>query len=375
MYIKELIVKNFRNYSFLELSFSPGINCIVGNNGVGKTNILEAISVVSNIRSFRNNHDAEIIKWNEEGYYCSSLVQREGEEQRFEIGCSLRDDTVVRKLKIDGVEIKSADAYYGKILSVILSPIDIHIVHGSPDIRRRFIDSVISKIDARYFKTLSEFRTILASRNRILKNIKIRASNAKELDVWDVLFSEKSVEIVAARGKFVTSFNEIFRDIYARISNEQPPSLSYRASISSDDHSAVQRMLEEHRLRDIAAGSSGMGPQRDDVVIQGEAGMRFTSYASQGQKRTAAVALKVSECLFLERNKGERAIVLVDDIFSELDAQRRLRTVDILQRGNQIIVTMVHCEDDALTQSSPSKMFHIDAPGVVKEIIESQRLG
>jgi len=374
MYIKELIVKNFRNYSFLELSFSPGINCIVGNNGVGKTNILEAISIVSNIRSFRNNHDAEIIKWNEEGYYCSSVVQREGEEeQRFEIGCSLRDDAVVRKLKIDGVEIKNVDGYYGKILSVILSPIDIQIVHGSPDIRRRFIDSVIAKIDARYFKTLSEFRTILASRNRILKNIKIRASHAKELDVWDILFSKKSVEIVAARGTFVTSFNEIFHDIYAQISNEAPPSLSYRASIKSDDPSDVQRMLEEHRSRDIAAGSSGIGPQRDDVVIQGDAGMRFTSYASQGQKRTAAVALKVSECMFLEQNKGERAIVLVDDIFSELDAQRRARIVDILRSGNQIIVTMVHCDDDALTQSSPSKVFYINAPGVVKEIIGLQR--
>jgi len=280
MYIKWLVVKNFRNYSLLELSFSPGINCIVGNNGVGKTNILEAISVVSNIRSFRNNHDAEIIKWNEDGYYCSSVVQREGEEeQRFEIGCSLRDEAVVRKLKIDGAEIKSADAYYGKILSVILSPIDIHIVHGQPDVRRRFIDSVISKIDARYFKTLSEFRTILASRNRILKNIKIRASHAKELDVWDVLFSKKSVEIITARGTFVTSFNEIFRDIYARISNELPPSLCYRPSISSVDPSEVQRMLEEHRSRDIAAGSSGIGPQRDDVFIQSGAGMRFTSYA------------------------------------------------------------------------------------------------
>src|SRR5208337_4738022 len=160
MFIEELTIKNFRNYGNLQISFSPGINFIIGNNGVGKSNILEAISIVSNIKSFRNINDSEIIKWNEDSYYCSLAVGNH-DDSLYEIGCALKSDTVQKRLKIDGKEIKSAAEYYGRLLSVILSPIDINIINGTPDFRRRFFDSVISKIDMTYFEALGEFRKVL----------------------------------------------------------------------------------------------------------------------------------------------------------------------------------------------------------------------
>ena len=156
MYVKELTAKNFRSYEDLTLEFSPGINFIIGENGTGKTNILEAISVASNIKSFRNIADSEIIQWGKDSYYCS-IQSEEGEYRKFEIGCVLQSDKIKKKVKINGKEVSRSSKYFGKFLTVIFSPIDINIINGAPDLRRRFFDSVISKIDYDYIIAKQNF--------------------------------------------------------------------------------------------------------------------------------------------------------------------------------------------------------------------------
>jgi DNA replication and repair protein RecF len=370
MYIQELTVKNFRNYSNLRITFSPEINFIIGDNGVGKTNILEAISVASNIKTFRNIHDSEIIRWNENSYYCS-VNAGDNDDRVFEVGCSVVSDKIKKRLKIDGQEIKSAGEYYGRLLTVILSPIDINIINGTPDFRRRFFDSVISKLDTSYFETLNEFKKILASRNTLLKKLKNDSHDLHQLDVWDTLFSDKASFIITKRYAFMEKFNGVFRDIYSRIAaDDEPPHIDYCCTTGMDDSTAIHDRLIKMRNRDLALGSTGIGPQRDDFILENNAGNRFTNYASQGQRRTAAVTLKVAECVIIEEEKGKKSIILVDDIFSELDEKRRSTLIDILRRGNQILFTMVHFDPVKLNKFGHYKGFIVEPQAVVRELSE-----
>lgn len=370
MFIQELTLRNFRNYDSLTISFSPEINFIIGDNGVGKTNILEAISVASNIKSFRNIHDSEIIRWNESSYYCSVRVG-DNEDRFFEVGCSLQSEKIKKRLKIDGQEIRSAGEYYGRLLAVVLSPGDINIINGTPDFRRRFFDSVISKIDTSYFITLNEFKKILASRNSLLKRIKSDGKELHQLDVWDTLFSEKAGFITRRRVAFIDTFNRIFRDTYASIApDDEPPSITYTSTADMDDENGIHERLLKMRNRDLVLGATGIGPQRDDYILQNDAGNRFTNYASQGQRRTAAVTLKMAECAVIEEEKGKKSIILVDDIFSELDEKRRSTMIDILRRGNQILFTMVHYNPQKLNKFGDFKGYVVEPPASVRELSE-----
>ncbi|TFH41895.1 MAG: DNA replication/repair protein RecF [Chrysiogenales bacterium] len=368
MHIKDLTARNFRNYSELHITFSPEINFIIGRNGVGKTNILEAISIASNIKTFRNIHDSEIIKWKEDAYYCS-VTMGGGYDSLFEVGCIHVPNSVKKKLKIDGKEIKSASEYYGRLLTVILSPNDINIINGNPDTRRRFFDGAISKIDTSYFKILGDFKKILASRNSLLKHSRNSVHEKQQLDVWDIIFSEKASHLMKRRREFSENFTSIFQKHYADIAeDDEVPFIRYKGSCESENSDDIFKQLVKNRERDHIIRSTIIGPQRDDYIIENKDSVRFVNYASQGQRRTAAVTLKVSECVMIEEHTNKRAVILVDDIFSELDEKRRLKIIDILRRGNQIIFTMVHYEPEKLFRFGNYKGLVVNGNGAVTEI-------
>ncbi len=369
MYIQDITLKNFRNYSELHLSFSPEINFIIGKNGVGKTNILEAIAIASNIKTFRNIHDSEIIRWDENAYYCS-ITTGSSDDHRFEVGCMRLQNSVKKKLKIDGKEIASAAEYYGRLLTVILSPDDITVINGAPDIRRRFFDGAISKIDGDYFRVLGDFKRVLASRNRLLKNLKNSARDNHQLDTWDQLFSEKASVLVTRRRSFTEYYNNIFQKQYSDIAGNDPvPCIRYHGSCESGEQDCIYRNLLRVRERDKILGVTTIGPQRDDYIIENEAGVKFINYASQGQRRTAAVAIKVAECLMIEKEKGKKAVILVDDIFSEFDGTRKTNVIDLLTRGNQIIFTMVHYDPESLSHFGHHKGILVSGNGEVTELM------
>jgi DNA replication and repair protein RecF len=363
MYVDNLTLKNFRNYNDLTITFSPDVNFITGNNGIGKSNILEAISVLSNLKSFRNVQDSEIIQWGSGSYYCSCLL-KESKNVKFEIGYIADGHRIKKKVKIDNNEIKNASDYYGNILTVIFSPIDIDIINGGPDLRRRFIDSVISKVDSGYFKTLTDFRKVLYSRNRLLKRIGKKEDDPKELEVWDQLFAQHASIIVGVRNKFVENLKTYFHSAYSNIAEEnEAPSLVYCPSLEDFDTGAILNTLNKMRKRDFLLGSTGIGPQRDDYKLVNTRGKNFLNYASQGQKRTAAIALKISESEIIESISGEKSIILVDDIFSELDDIRRKNLFYFLRRENQVIFTMVHSNSVDLGEFRDYKHFSIESEG------------
>ena len=368
MIAQDLTLKNFRNYEDIKLQFSPEINFITGDNGVGKSNILEAISILANLKSFRNIHDSELVRWGETSYFCS-LEALKCNGNKFEVGYISDDQRIKKKVKVDETEIKSASDYYGRLKIVVFSPIDIDIIHGAPDLRRRFFDSVISKVNNEYFKTLNEFRRILYARNKLLKRLKENSQNFKELEVWDQLFSEKASIILKERRKFVEGFNGFFNASYSHISDEnRSPDLVYKPSLENNDSSYIMNKLKSMRRRDILFGSTGVGPQRDAYRIVNEKMNSFTNYASQGQKRTAAISLKIAESEMIESVSKDQSIILVDDIFSELDLNRRKNMIDFLSKGNQVIFTMVNSETMEITSFSEYKHFIIEPAGRVQEV-------
>jgi DNA replication and repair protein RecF len=369
MYIKELALRNFRNYNNILIEFSPGVNFIAGPNAAGKTNILESISIISNLRSFRNVPDSEIIKWGEDTYFGSSTLE-DSPFTKFEIGCSLLSDKIQKKAKIDGLVKKRISDYYGKFLTVIFSPEDIALAGGPPEIRRKFFDAVISKVDIEYLNNLSEFKRILASRNKLLRDIREKKKNkSSELDVWDNMFAQRASFILKKRIEFLKMFNETFKKSGMQISeNEESPYIEYNPTFSSNETNIILEELLMRRNKDIIIASTGSGPHRDDYAILFKDNKIFKNCASQGQKRTAAVSLKIAECEFLEQETQQKPVILIDDIFGELDEKRRNKMMDIIKSRNQIIITAVNPD---LLQMDADASFNIQkffvSPGGVVE--------
>lgn len=344
MYVSKLELKNFRNYESAVIEFSPGINFITGENGSGKTNILEAVSVLSGIKSFRGTPDFNMVRWKNSGYYISAHVE-ENDSCKFEIGFSCGKEKSRKKVRIDDNEIKKVSDYYGKLLSVVISPGDINLINDGPEIRRNYFDSVISKLSIEYFNTLLSMRRIISSRNAVLRGLKERRiTDTGELEPWDQLFCEKASVIINKRRDFITEYGKIFKKNYMSVSGKDDcPDLVYMNSSGVFDAGDLSKKLKDRRIRDIMSGSCSLGPQRDDFILT-DGSVKFVNYGSQGQKRTAAVAMKLSESEIIRQFSGRKAVILVDDIFSELDSGRRERLISRISTGSQVIFTMVNIE-------------------------------
>ena len=308
--------------------------------------------------------------WSTDNYHCS--IKAKGyTHSTFEVGCGIYTGRLKKKVKLDGREIEKLSDYYGKLLTVVFSPVDINIINGSPDLRRKFIDSVISKTDPRYLDSLNEFKKILASRNKILRLLKEKKiSDTLQLDAFDRLFAEKASFIIKKREYFINEFKDLFAESYKEIAvDDIIPGIFYSSSVKSKEENDIFDLLKSNRIKDIYSGSSSIGPQRDEIKLQNEQNIRFTSYASQGQRRTAAISLKASESIYLERQLGQKAVILVDDIFSELDEKRRANMVKILGKGNQVIFTMVTIDSIDLSGFKNVQKFIIEKDTQVRELV------
>jgi len=304
MYIRQLIAKNFRNYQRLVIDFHPGINIIYGPNAAGKTNIIEAISILSNIKSFRGIHDSAIIKWGEQSYYCCSTIEK-NETSKFEIGFSLIHNKQKKRAKIDDRIINKMSEYYGKLITVIFSTEDINIIHGPPETRRKFFDGMISKIDQDYLNNLYKFKKINSMRNKILKVLKEKSiEKLKQLDVLDEMFAIKASFLLKKRKEFINNYNPIFGETYHRLfKNCDSLNLKYKTTLDNTESTNIIKNLKYLRKKDILKGFSSVGPHIDDYIIENDKGYSFNNYASQGQKRIASISLKVAECNFIEIKK------------------------------------------------------------------------
>jgi len=318
MNIKKLYLENFRSYTKKTFEFSSGVTLVVGANTAGKSNLLEAVFLLAFGKSPRAELDREMVRGEEKLGFVRASVS-DGEDCDLEVVLT----PTGKRFRVNGVGRRLLD-FSQHFHVVLFSPEDLNLVTGSPDLRRRFLDFALGSVDHQYSRASTEFDQVRRNRNRLLEKISHGEAGEGELGFWDAKFLETGVLMQDKRREF---FDEINRDLA-----KEDLGLSYLLSGLT-----VER-LQELRPREIAAETSLIGPHRDDFSFS--AGERdLASYGSRGEQRRAVLALKEAELGFVGRKIGSRPVLLLDDIFSELDEQNRARVFDLIGEGQTIITT------------------------------------
>ncbi len=350
MYLKHLSLQNFRNYVRLEMDFGAGVTVLQGENAQGKTNLLEAISYLSTTRSIRAGTEKELINWlvlSEPMPFARAVgtIQADGQEKEVSITLLLSNgnQNVRKQVRLNGVPRRAMDVV-GTIATVLFLPQDINLVRGAPSERRRFLDVAICQIDHLYCRALSRYNKVMAQRNALLRAIREGESHQDELFPWDEWLVEHGSTILERRERFIRSLAPIARAMHFALSaGDELLTLEYMPGIDRWDESGgaestFRALLEENRGREIAAGMSLFGPHRDDFRFL-VSGRDLRTYGSRGQQRTAALALRLSQVEVMTDELDTAPLLLLDDVMSELDADRRGAVLDVLESVQQAIVT------------------------------------
>ncbi|MGP1406991.1 DNA replication/repair protein RecF [Selenomonas sp.] len=370
MKAKSLQLKNFRNYSELELSLSPNINVLLGENAQGKTNIAEALYYAAMGRSHRTTTDSDLIAWDASEARLHLLFERLDVDNTLEFQFQRGKRRIMRK---NGEIIKTKELF-GTFNAVLFSPEDLFLIKGAPSERRRFLDSELSQASPAYGHELMQYARILMQRNNLLKKIKERRAKKDMLLLWDGQLAESAARIVEKRFLAVKKLNMLANLMQRRISaGKENLSLSYELYGCAEEPPCVtsglipwyNKKLEESRELDILRGSTSVGPQRDDILLKVN-GINLRSFGSQGQQRTGVLALKLSELEFLRSETGEYPILLLDDVMSELDRTRRERLMEFISKER--IQTLITATDEAyLPMKITGNIFYIVSGKVSKK--------
>jgi DNA replication and repair protein RecF len=338
MFLQELLIQNFRNYKEISFRFDSKLIFIIGDNGSGKTNIIEAINHFSTFKSFRDNSDEELVNWQTDFFYLKSKLIKEAEEYSFEIGFS-KSINKKRKIKVNNNVIQKKQDILGEFKVVVFSPSDLKIIEGGSINRRKFIDTTISLIDRSYYISILEYNKILKQRNSLLKKKDIHLI---ELDPWDQLLYSRAKEIYEKRKIYIEKLNHFFETDIRKISEQRDLfEIKYKPNISNYDLFLVA--LKERFKRDRILGYTSVGIHRDELFI-GNEGKDIMEFASQGQKRSTVISLKTSMFYLIKELTNESPILLIDDVIRELDIKRREQFVDLLKVSEQTFFTTTDLE-------------------------------
>ena len=325
MLIEELKLKNFRNYSELTLHPHPGVNLFFGRNGSGKTNLLEAIHYCSLGRSHRITNDANAVK-NGETFALSSVTIQNTLGKR-KIAVRFHPDEAQKKsILMDGKKIAKFSDMMGCLRCVIFSPEDLGLIKEGPSVRRRYLDMMISQINRGYFIALQQYRACMDQRNALIRNLKANPySDTSMLTAFEETMAAPAAVIIRERRRIVSLLSDIATETYQRVSDtDEQFRLSYHSSVKEDDQieEVLCRLFRENREDDIRMGFTSVGPHRDDLGLTLNKN-QMKQFASQGQIRTAALSMKLSQMKILRDLSGDEPILLLDDVMSELDRKRR----------------------------------------------------
>ena len=333
MKIKSLKLKDFRNYTDLDIDFGDQTNIIYGDNAQGKTNILEALYVSGTTRSHKGARDREMIRFDSDDAHISTIVERQEKEYRIDIHLKKSGS---KGIAINQVPIKKASDLFGILNIVFFSPEDLNIIKEGPSERRRFMDSELCQLDRIYLHHLGEYQKVLNQRNKLLKDIYYNPSLRDTLSVWDEKLIECGKEIIRRRKRFIDDIRPIVSDIHRDLSGgKEELMIAYEPN--TDDAFMADELIRA-REHDLRMCQTSVGPHRDDIDFRiGPADVR--KYGSQGQQRTTALSLKLSEIRLTEQEIGENPVLLLDDVMSELDAGRQ----NYLLSGIKDTQTMITC--------------------------------
>ncbi len=371
MRLNQLVLRNFRSYADCEINFTDRVNLIVGENAQGKTTLLEAIYFLSTAKSHRTYPDDELIRHNEDWFYLKGkIVATDGSHTKpephnlqplnlmtVEVSNELNGK---KRLKSNGVLQRKLSQWIGQFNVVFFSPESLTLVKGSPADRRRFVDILISQIHSAYLNALQNYQFALKQRNELLKQIRAKRASPEFLDPWDDILITEGVSIIQTRVRIFAQFKAYIQAKHAELTgNRETLKVKYQPSPKKIENltereaaELFRRGLQSDRSYDILRGITSLGPHRDDfkLILETQTDGKMylqeaKAFGSQGQQRTIALALKLGELELIHETTGKIPIVLLDDVFSELDEERSSFLFELLGRLNaQIFITSTRQE-------------------------------
>lgn len=368
MHLKKLSLVNFKNYTESALELHSKLNCFVGDNGVGKTNLLDAIYYLCMCKSYFNATDVYSIKRNESYMLLQGEFIRQ--EKNEEIHCGLQKDKK-KQFRRNKKDYERLSDHIGLLPVVMVSPADIQLIVDGSEERRKYINSVISQYDRTYLDNTIKYNKVLSQRNRLLKDMKGQNSQQDLLDVFDDQLIEVGKLIFEERRKFIEKFIPVFEKFYSFISEEnESVELVYHSQLHDTDY---KKILKDSRRKDIIVQYTTVGVHRDDLVLHLE-GIPIKKIGSQGQQKTYLVSLKLAQFEFLKVLKNIRPILLLDDVFDKFDANRVKQILKLVvdEAFGQIFITHTNIERmNTILQelNIDHKLFHVKQDGV-EEIVD-----
>ncbi len=345
MYVRRLYLRNYRNYTEIDLEFKKGVNIIIGPNAQGKTNLLESIYFLSTGTSHRAGRDSELIKWSADSFTLKAVVFSHGRFHEVQI-----DYTGKKNITVDGVPLNRLSELLGITNVVLFSPDDLQLVKGSPGLRRRFMNICISRVSPLYRENLIEYDRILTQRNNLLRDDGWGRSGLSKrlqenLEVWDEQLIRIGSNMILKRAMVLSEMSEYAKEVHKAItSSRENLVISYEPSFEIKDFSkegiasGFMKRLTAMRGVEIRRGVTMIGPHRDDLKISiNDVNARV--YGSQGQQRTSVLSLKLAELKYLKNESGEYPILLLDDVMSELDESRRNYLLNFIDGELQTFIT------------------------------------
>ena len=357
MYIKSLDLKNFRNYKTLSIELDKGTNILYGDNAQGKTNVLEAIYIGGTTKSHKGSKDRDVIYFNEEESHIRMRVHKEIMD--YQIDMHLKKNNP-KGIAINGVPIKRARDLFGVVNLVFFSPQDLNIIKDGPGERRRFLDFELCQLDGIYLNDLTNYNKSLNQRNKLLKDLYFQPDLISTLDIWDVQLVQYGKKIISKRQEFIDNLNRIIGPIHFKLTGgKENIYLEYEPNITVD---LYDQQLQKNRESDCKLKTTSTGPHRDDLCVTVN-GIDIRRYGSQGQQRTAALSLKLSEIELVKKIIKDTPVLLLDDVLSELDSSRQNYLLNSI-KDIQTIITCTGLDDFVEKQFEVNKVFQVVAGGI-----------
>lgn len=378
MKLTELEIKNFRNYSNQKLSFQAPIILFYGDNAQGKTNLLEAIFYLATGKSHRANKEDELIRWDSSGFYLKGELEKDSAQYSLEVITNYQNGKN-KRLKINELT-QSGKRNFLKLMNVVMfSPEDLMLVKGTPDNRRRFMDQEITQIDPSYDGYLKNYYKALRQRNRLLKIYQDKTLLETYLSPWDEQLAYHGARIMVKRKQIIHRVKLLARLLYRKITNQKETlELNYLPTLKlveqgSEDKLTVPQVaeqfaniLQDSLSEDMDKRTTTVGPHRDDLSFKIN-DKEAKTYGSQGQQRTTVLALKMAELEMIKGEKGEFPILLLDDVLSELDSDRKRHLLNLTEGRVQTFVTSTSREDFNKDMEKMSQVYFIDNGRAVTE--------
>lgn len=359
MVIESIKLENFRNYKTLELSLDAGTNIFHGENAQGKTNILESVYLCGTTKSHKGSKDREMIRFEEEEAHVCMNLDKDG--SRYKIDMHLKKNKP-KGIAVNGVPIRRAGELLGIGNFVFFSPEDLNIIKNGPGERRRFMDLELCQLSKVYLYHLSNYNQILNQRNKLLKEIFFRPEYLDTLDIWDQQMVSYGIKVIEERERFVRRLNEIACGIHGKLSgNREVLEIRYEKNVEAQEFADV---LRENREKDLKFKTTQAGPHRDDLCFMIK-GVDIRKFGSQGQQRTAALSLKLSEIELVKQEIKDTPVLLLDDVLSELDSNRQKYLLDSIH-DIQTLITCTGIDEFVENRFEINKIFRV-VDGVVIE--------